>query len=379
MQLDEELNELLTANFLGRHDEDFSERKLSAFLHSYTSTAMSEIPLPPWPWESPPDALAQALAEGLADQFSAGPIYLLIDPHLGDPPGIEPDKAMAIGRLDGMQRVREAVWRRPIHALHPAQSSDVTEFEFPYLVRLEDAHDPWLTTSVEWAIQEHLNACAIGSGPYRMGGWLQPHSVDEGTALSRQLHALMRYTDDKGELRLARLSDRRVLHTLRKGTQIEWEKALQGIARWSYLDHNFALQTLQGHDGIPASTPLMWCEAHQDVLNRSQALHLVQAAWLRTTFPLPDGVFDRMMHKVRVAEQRRLVDPKDQATYAAEALAEPAFEHWPKLPEIIDIARRTCQELSDSLDYLRPNWAGRAPDHWTVDFRAPLTPFPIER
>lgn len=343
---------------------------------------MSETLLPPWPWDSPRRALIQSSLQHLAAQLGPGPVYLLIDPRFGDPPGVATEEAKAGAVHDGMQRAREAAWERQVHTLHSSDFSSFTEPGFPYLVCLDGDSDPLLERSVEWAMQEHLDICAIGSGPYRIGGWLQPHSAPqarvrvleqlssgidhEGQVLARQLAGLLQFTDGRGERRMVRLFDRRVLHTLRQGTRIDWEPALQGIACWNYLDHNLRLQTLKGCPGAPLSQSLIDGDAHVGLLNRCHALHLAQSAWLRTTFPLPGDAFDKAMRQVQAARHRRLLYPADQAAYAAEALTEPAFAHWPKRAALLDSVVRNGQELGDALDGQRHNWADKAPDHWTV-------------
>ncbi|MCY1549439.1 hypothetical protein D9M68_856050 [compost metagenome] len=64
--------------------------------------------------------------------------------------------------------------------------------QLPYLVELRDANDPLLAQSIAWAAEEHLRACANGSGPCRIAGWLQPHVPNGGATLARQIGALLR-------------------------------------------------------------------------------------------------------------------------------------------------------------------------------------------
>ncbi len=333
---------------------------------------MSEIPLPPWPWDSPPRALTTALGKRLAAQFGPGPVYLLVDPCFDDPPGVALEKAATGAVPGGTRRAREAAWKRQVHTLHSSDLPRFTEARFPYLVCLEGDADPWLEKSIEWAAQEHLDACALGNGSCRIGGWLQPHSVDtprvleslssgidhEGRALAAQLACLLEFADADGARRMVRLFDRRVLHTLQRGTRIDWASALQGIACWSYLDHNLALHTLQGHRGAFTAKPLIDSDAHRELLARCHALHLTQSAWLHTTFPLPDDAFDKAMRQLYDAEQRGLVHPADQAAYAVETLTEPAFGHWPKQQVLLNNVVRNRLVLRDALDDQRHNWTG---------------------
>ncbi|RZI77800.1 MAG: hypothetical protein EOP80_03410 [Variovorax sp.] len=338
---------------------------------------MSEIILPPWPWDGPPRDLLERRVGQLADQLRPGPVYLLVNPMLGgDPPGIEVDEEEATAEWPaGPQQAREAAWSRTVHSLHTPEFRRHKEIRFPYLVRLEGVPDPLLAASVEWAMQEHLVGCAQGGGAYRIGGWLQAHgavdhpialerlasNVDhDGQALARQLTRMIQWKDQ-----LICLFDRRVLHTLRiGGTRIDWPGALQGIQRWNYLDHNFNLQTLEGPRGQPADKPLLQNATHATLIAQCLAIHRAQSILLRTVFPLPDDTLPTLAAKVEKAGHH-LSYAEDQAAYAAEALLEPAFEHWPQLPQLTAAIRRTRQELADALVVLRHEWAGKPISHWS--------------
>jgi hypothetical protein len=255
-----------------------------------------------------------------------------------------------------------------VNTLHTENFSDPHLLECPYLVRLDGAEDPLLPRSVEWAMQEHLTACARGAGVYRIGGWLQCHNADEeahdGPVLARQLNRIIRR---KGSP--ARLWDRRVLHLLRTaGTGIDWAGAVHGIRGWHYLDHNLALHTLAGRPGEPATAP--WVSRNPDgaastnadlLLTHAEAIHGAQTLLLADAFPLSDDALPLIIQKVK-SVATRLNYAADRAAYAAEALREPAFEHWPPLEGLLRAIRNTRQELSHALPLLRHHWAGK-PEH----------------
>jgi hypothetical protein len=317
-----------------------------------------------WPWDSPPPSLTASLASRLSEQFGTGPAYLLINPDHGDPPGVELDESAGAAFGDGVRHAREAVWQRPVHTLHSSEYHRFTEVNFPYLVHFNEGNDPWLTTSIEWAVQEHLNACAIGTGVYRIGGWVRPHGERSGHALARQLALLMHFRGSDGSPGLARLQDRRVLHLLHQRAGIDWSSGLKGVERWCYLDHNLVLQNLQGAPGTPGFQALPAAAVHSGLLDRSMAVNLAVARWLRSAFPLPENALALVLDKVRIAGQRGVRHAQDQGAYAAEALIEPAFEHWPDLDRLIKTVARFHQRLSDGMDLHRPEWTGKPPDHW---------------
>ena len=317
-----------------------------------------------WPWDSAPPSLVTRLGARLVDQLDADALYLLIDPGQGDPPGIEVEEAPSAIPPNGVLRARKAAWNREIHSLHTHTHRRFTVADFPYLVRLTGGDDPWLATSIKWAIQEHLQACAVGAGAYRIGGWLQVDAARDGGVLARQLSTLMQYSAPDGAFMQARLQDRRVLHLLRQGVPLDWAASLRGIRLWSYLDHNLSLQQLKGAQGEPALQPLPPAVAQSGLLDWSHAVHAAQTRWLRTTFPLPENALTLVLDKLKVAERRGLRYPTDQGAYVAETLVQPAFEHWPELDRLIHVVTIFRQDLSDGMDLFRTAWAGKSRDHW---------------
>ncbi|MDP9901883.1 hypothetical protein [Variovorax ginsengisoli] len=333
--------------------------------------------------------MLDALTERLTEQIGGGAVYLLIDPSPDEPPGVQLDPEIAAEYVSGPQKARMAAWERRIESLHSADDfpRTITELEFPYLVRLENTSDPWFATSIEWAVQEHLNAVATGKGPYRIGGWLRMHDTDDsdqpltgrmpsgferyGAQMSRQLSKLL-HLNKAGQARVARLFDRRVLNTLRQGASLDWPAAVQGMD-WHYLDHNFALQTLQGQPGeLNENHKLGWNETHLALISRCQPVSVAQTLLLRSSFPLPDDTLTRVLDKVKAAEKLGLVYPEDRGAYAAEALLEPAFETCPQAQQLIKAVVRLREDLGEVIEIYRDEWVGKPADHWAAH-AAPTT------
>lgn len=296
---------------------------------------------PGWPWSEVPQALLEALTTSLRQQLRDGAVYLLIDPFLGD---VDPP-------IDG----------HPRH-LVPGEGTHVPAAQWPYLIELEDAQDPLLARSIEWAAHEHLCACINGSGAYRIGAWLQPHAGNGASALARQLGAFL-VASGASRTRYLRLADRRVLALLNQprlpaGTSaIDWARQLTAIERWIYLDASFKLQVLQGREGPVAGMPLRLDEAHWRLLLDAEAVNRSLMAWQGVRHPLPDDAPAQVSAVLERARLRGVREPEDLAAYAVEALRFPAFERFPGLQERIDRAHRTQQPLADRLRALRGHWS----------------------
>jgi len=302
---------------------------------------ISDEALPEWPWNEVPQALLNALETSLRQELHDGAVYLLIDPFLGD---VEPP-------IDG----------HPRHAV-PGEGTQVPAARWPYVIELEDAQDPLLARSIEWAAHEHLRACINGSGAYRIGGWLQPHTGNGGSALSRQLGALL-IADASSRPRYLRLADRRVLALLNpfqppvETCGIDWAQQLTGIARWIYLDSNFKLRVLQGREGPVAHKSLRLDVAHRRLVAEAEVVNRSLMAWQGFRHPLPDDALAQVSAVLQRARSRGLHEPVDLAAYVVEALRFPAFEQFPELQGCIDRAHQTQQLLADRLRALRCHWS----------------------
>lgn len=295
-----------------------------------------------WPWSELPQTLIDALATSLMQRLHEGPVYLLIDPFLGD---VEP-------RIDTHKR----------HAI-PKDHMPVSDAQWPYLIEIGDIHDPLLVQSIVWAAREHLYACVNGSGAYRIGGWLQPHAENDGPTLARQVGALLTAGDRSRTGRCLRLADRRVLALLNppalsvETAVIDWTQQLAGMAHWIYLDTNFKLQALRGRPGRAATSALRLTVAHWRLVADAEAINRSLMAWQGICHPLPDDALNQVAKALERARFRGLREPEDLAAYVVEALRFPAFERFPELQGRIDRTLQTRQPLADRLQALRSHWS----------------------
>ncbi|MDH6168430.1 hypothetical protein M2282_003583 [Variovorax boronicumulans] len=310
------------------------------------SNSASPAPnLPPWPWDTPPVKLIETCSAALLSRLAYGrPVYLLVDAFSGSPDG-----------FDAVDRPRHPINTKYLKVL-PERA--------PYLLELEDRHDPLLDQSLISAVQEHLNACADGGGPCRIGGWLQTHGSD-GAALAIQLSALFRARGAPNGGRYLRLADRRVLALLQQASRlqdvlplpsIDWSLGLQGIAVWTYMDMDFDLQSLQGAAGESRPRPLKLEASHWTLLLQAEAINRTLMAWQRVCHPLPGDAAARALYKVRCASQLGLVGPENQSAHAAEALQHPAFEAWTGLSHCLAETILHEWPLADVLAQQRANW-----------------------
>jgi len=272
-------------------------------------------------------------------------VYLLVDP--------------LAGALDALP---EHLHRHPVS--HPPLG--IAETEAPFLVEFKHAEDPHLSESLAWAVDEHLRACANGSGAYCIGGWLQPYATVTVAGLVNRIGALLQASGAPNAGRYLRLADRRVLHLLdRLGSlphpftapPIDWATQLQGIVQWVYLDHNLALQSLRGKPGTADAQPLQLDRAHWHWMLQAEAINRALTAWQATHHPLPEDALARLLPPLVRAQQAGLREPGDQAAYAAEAVRYPAFESWPPLLGRLERALQTKQLLAERLQALRDEWA----------------------
>lgn len=291
-----------------------------------------------WPWDAAPADLLDALTSSLARQLGAGPVYLLIDPMSSD--------------------VSPPIDTHPRHSV-TGDALQLPAEQLPYLVELRDANDPLLAQSIAWAIEDHLRACANGSGPCCIGGWLQPHEPNDGAALARQIGALLEARNAPGGGHYLRLADRRVLALLHRleSPAIDWPRQLAGIAHWIYLDANFALQMLKGQSDPAANRPLQLNAAHWQFVMEAEAINRSLMAWHGFRHPLPDDAVAQVTARLARARRHGLHEAQDLAAYAAEALRFSAFEQYPDLPGRIARSLQTRQPLADRLQALRGHWA----------------------
>lgn len=194
--------------------------------------------------------LRQVLAQG-----GAG-LYLLMDPLLGDPvlPEVPPESMS----LEALNALRAQAWQRNTHALCLPSKLSMDGAFAPYLVELQSAHDVWIETSVQWAVQETVHSWTAEPDqptPHRVGGWLQ--SPAQGGALAAAMTGWLKLNAaTAGQASYLRLADRRVLslavHVLGEACVAQ---ALRPLEQWLWLDPQAALLS------VSAAAPLADAEA----------------------------------------------------------------------------------------------------------------------
>lgn len=233
-----------------------------------------------------PDEIAEALSaaclENLPKQLSqlGGGLFILIDPMLGDP--VLADAVDAMTKPSALNELRSRAWSRPIHSLRLPQGVSLHNGQAPYLVELNGSNDPWLATSIEWAVHETVESWstqAEHSAPHRIGGWLQ--SASFGARLAEHISAWLRLrTRTPTSARYLRLADRRVLsltaHVIGPETLASH---LSPVQHWHWLDAHAAWRTLSASSAEPKPeaafdpfTPIQW-----DCMRRGEAAHQIIA------------------------------------------------------------------------------------------------------
>lgn len=197
--------------------------------------------------------LEQALGQG-----GAG-IYLLIDPMLGDP--VLPEVPPASMSREALNALRTSAWERGTHVLLLPERLNMDAAFAPYLVELQDAQDPWLEASVQWAVQETVQTWIAEPDqetPHRVGGWLQ--SAAQGAALADLLSGWLRLrAAGAGRASYLRLADRRVLSLVAHVLGADhMAHALPPLQQWLWLDPQAALKAVQAvsNSAVTGSTDL---------------------------------------------------------------------------------------------------------------------------
>lgn len=175
-------------------------------------------------------------------------LYLLIDPFLGDP--VLPEALQEGLSADALDAERSKVWQRPTLALSLPEGLSMDKSLAPYLVALTGVDDPWMDSSVQWAIQETVQTWhddLPSPVAHRVGGWLQ--SAAQAPAVAAHLSQWLRLrTHQPTTARYLRLADRRVLglarHVLGEGTLAA---SLAPIQHWHWLDAHGAWTTMSAH------------------------------------------------------------------------------------------------------------------------------------
>jgi hypothetical protein len=206
------------------------------------------------------------------------PIFVLVDPMLGDPLPCDDSQ-----QDTNQQSRREALWQRKVEsiALHPR--TPLSLHQHPYLVSLHGRDDPLLEITLKLAHAERAEALAggldgDGGGAHRIGGWLQ--SCLSSAQLAAVLSAMFRVnTTAPTKATYLRLADRRVLALLREvAGDVRVAGQFGRLQRWIYLDVHGRLSMLQSDN--EEAPPLCLNENEWSCMEQGEALNRTLAQWL---------------------------------------------------------------------------------------------------
>jgi len=273
------------------------------------------------------------------------PLYVLIDPLIGDPPT---PIAISGDSVDGgdLASLRPARWGRNIETVHLHKSIALPADLHPYLVALHGIDDPLLDYTAAQAVGEHANAIAdglegSGGAAHRIGGWLQ--SSQPPCQLAACIAAMCRLnTEAITAHRYLRIIDRRVLgllaHTLGPDRLTSQFGPLQ---QWTYLNVFGAPETLINHDQPGAAPPALYLSRQElNLLIECEAIHRTLLRCIGERRQIGASTDDLHSHKryrhvsnaltaarrVAKAYPQRFALPADLTTWAALTLAYPGIE-----------------------------------------------------
>lgn len=200
------------------------------------------------------------IEETLKAQFDCDqPIYLLIDPIVGD---LLPQLAFSdTDDAEVVRAAREEVFGHRVFPVVLAPEIHLSPSRHPYLVEIPRAEDPWMKVSLEIALEQNESQWATGMdgtgwGITKIGGWLQ--TAFSGEILAATLAGWMRLkTEVRTPARYLRLADSRVLTLLSFVLGYETLVAsMAGLRRWSAIDAYGQLYSLHNPDADSESSAL---------------------------------------------------------------------------------------------------------------------------
>jgi hypothetical protein len=215
------------------------------------------------------EQLLQRHLPALRERASAGGagLFVLIDPMAGDP--VLSDPLPAGLDTTALNAARSQAWNTPCHSLSLPPRLDLDLAMAPYLVELSGADDPWLHSTLEWALRETVRswqAPADAQPAHRVGGWL--HSAAFGDTLAQHLsNWLVLSTRANTSARYLRLADRRVwgltAHVLGEGAVAQ---CMAPVHCWQWIDGQAACSEIlatTNDEQAPSPGPLATFSAAQ--------------------------------------------------------------------------------------------------------------------
>lgn len=317
----------------------------------------------------------QQIVEALKACFDCDqPIYLLIDPIVGD---FLPQ--LAFSDTDDTETIhsgREKAFQRPFFRVQLPPDISLSPSRHPYLVEMISPDDPWMTNSLEMAMQHSAATRAKGLagdgwGIAKIGGWLQ--SAMTGEQLAEMLASWMSLnTESRTKAKYLRLADSRVLallaHVLERDTLIS---RMGRLRRWAFINAAGCLDSLHNPDSGTAETvftPLPRLnQAQWKILQNGPLIHAAIAKVLgersrhgnRKTPQIIDIPFAAAISATdHHAARAPGVTPEDCSTAIALTLLHPGCESLGEVSEYLanEAEARTLadcgQELCDLLNNL---------------------------
>lgn len=272
------------------------------------------------------------------------PVYVLVDPMLGDPaPGLEPDDQAEYADI---AECRRAAWGREIHDVELHHSIKLERRRHPYLVETHSQDQLLLAQSVQLARQ------GVGAIPH-IGGWLQ--SALDGAALARGLsRAMLVKARPFAQERYMRLADPRALAWLCHvvGTDAV-ARQFPRLAQWLYADALGGLQRLANEGDSLADLILS-----EDQWQRFMKSQLVHCTLVRCIDRLPAqshcsaayGLIEAALPSADSAARQRpacFKSVEDHAAWTALQVARPGFEHLAAAKRLLDEAAREGNTIQD--------------------------------
>jgi hypothetical protein len=293
-------------------------------------------------------AIKNQIAATLNEHFDCSqPVYLLIDPMVGD---FLPQLAFSDG--DDAESIclgRERAFQRTIFPVILDASISLPPSRHPYLVEMTSPSDPWMDVSLELGQEQIRNTWASGMagdgwGVAKVGGWLQ--SAMPGNALAGMLARWMQLsTEARSTARYLRLADSRVLALLAFVLGREKLVAAMGsLRRWSFLNAYGQLDSLDSP--IPP-----------EIANAPQSFRLDKEQWQI----MQDGA---AVHGAIAKAWGEMQKDSAETSHHSEipyAAAVAAAKTFPVRPHPSEKSRVLCATLEDrctaiALTLLHPGW-----------------------
>ena len=276
------------------------------------------------------NSAAQALNR---PKLSGLPLYVLIDPYLGD---VRDDgyNLAQITDIEVLHRVRCNAWdgRKVFHA--PMKNPVISAYRLPYVVHIEENDYGVLDELVQMAINEHQSALNFTTYQrYRVGTiietWMDP--LD----LMRRLEMMWSYHRPVEGARYLRIGDRRVFEAITHlFTPERLARWLGPIAHWHVLARDFRWLSVRGDDenwdadsghgwrrAVDTTRVLEGASLQFDGLQRRRMRDLEAVAralldWQRANRALSIDTYHLAWSAVAAAGDHGLVEQSDKAEFA---------------------------------------------------------------